>query len=317
MGYSPRKRADRETPSFRSWPDVDEPSLQGFAGYKAGMTHVIAVNDRSGSTREGMQESVPVTILETPPIRVAAVRGYRDTPYGQRPITEVWGTDLHGDLDRAMTPPADGAGDPDELRDADDVGAVRAIVHTVPDDVDGVPTKTPAVMEIPVGTGSAAVDHGLDLVDEEIAAGDVHDEGGYVDVSAVTKGEGTQGPVKRWGVRLRKGKHERQGWRRRIGNLGPWHPSRVRSTVPQQGQTGYHQRTEANKRVVAVGDDGADATPDGGFVNYGEVSGPYLLVKGSVPGPEKRLVRTRHAIEPKRDAGAPEIRYVSTASDQG
>jgi large subunit ribosomal protein L3 len=135
-------------------------------------------------------------------------------------------------------------------------------------------------------------------------------------VAAVTKGKGTQGPVKRWGVQKRKGKHARQGWRRRIGNLGPWNPSRVRSTVPQQGQTGYHQRTELNKRLVDLDDD--DPTVDGGFVNYGEVDGPYALVKGSVPGPDKRLVRLRPAVRPNDQPRLdPEVRYVSTASNQG
>jgi large subunit ribosomal protein L3 len=140
--------------------------------------------------------------------------------------------------------------------------------------------------------------------------------GEYADVAGVTKGKGTQGPVKRWGVQKRKGKHARQGWRRRIGNLGPWNPSRVRSTVPQQGQTGYHQRTELNKRLIDLGDD--EVTPDGGFVNYGEVDGDYALVKGSVPGPEKRLVRLRPAVRPGDQPRLdPEVRYVSTASNQG
>ncbi|MDY7082158.1 MAG: 50S ribosomal protein L3, partial [Halobacteria archaeon] len=57
-GFGPRKRATSEVPKFRSWPEADgEPSLQGFAGYKAGMTHVLMINDRSGSPREGKTES--------------------------------------------------------------------------------------------------------------------------------------------------------------------------------------------------------------------------------------------------------------------
>ncbi|MDZ7730290.1 MAG: 50S ribosomal protein L3 [Natrialbaceae archaeon] len=146
---------------------------------------------------------------------------------------------------------------------------------------------------------------------------DVFRAGEYVDVAGVTKGKGTQGPVKRWGVQKRKGKHARQGWRRRIGNLGPWNPSRVRSTVPQQGQMGYHQRTELNKRLIDIGDD-TDPSVDGGFVNYGEVDGPYALIKGSVPGPDKRLVRFRPAIRPGDQPRLdPEVRHVSTASNQG
>jgi large subunit ribosomal protein L3 len=41
-------------------------------------------------------------------------------------------------------------------------------------------------------------------------------------------------------------------------------------------------------------------------------------VKGSVPGPNKRLVRFRPAVRPADQPRLdPEIRYVSTASNQG
>jgi large subunit ribosomal protein L3 len=183
-----------------------------------------------------------------------------------------------------------------------------------------VPKKEPDVMETRVGGGSIddRAEFAFDLIDDggEHSVTDVFRAGEYADVAGITKGKGTQGPVKRWGVQKRKGKHARQGWRRRIGNLGPWNPSRVRSTVPQQGQTGYHQRTELNKRLVDLGDD--EVTPDGGFVNYGEVDGSYALVKGSVPGPDKRLVRFRPAVRPADQPRLdPEVRYVSTASNQG
>ncbi|MDY6764175.1 MAG: 50S ribosomal protein L3 [Halobacteria archaeon] len=323
-GFGPRKRAKSEVPTFRSWPEADgEPVLQGFAGYKAGMTHVLMVNDHSGSPKEGITESVPVTILETPPMRVAAVRAYRDTPYGKRPLTEVWTDDLSPDLERSLAVPEghDPDGAEEKIRESlDEVSEIRAITYTLPGSVKGIPKKTPDIMETKVGGAGteAQLDFALGLLEGEVKADDVHRAGEYIDVSGVTKGKGTQGPVKRWGVQLRKGKHARQGWRRRIGNLGPWHPSRVRSTVPQQGQTGYHQRTEVNKRILSIGDDGDDATPDGGFVNYGEVDSPYMLVKGSIPGPKKRLVRTRHAIRPKEDPRYdPEIRYVSKESNQG
>ena len=91
LGFSPRKRAVSETPRFNSWPDDDgQPGLQGFAGYKAGMTHVVLINDEPDSPREGMEETVPVTVIETPPMRAVALRAYEDTPYGLRPLTDVW-----------------------------------------------------------------------------------------------------------------------------------------------------------------------------------------------------------------------------------
>jgi large subunit ribosomal protein L3 len=323
MGFSPRKRAASEVPRFESWPSDDgQPGLQGFAGYKAGMTHVVMVDDRSDAATAGMETSVPVTIVETPPMRAVAVRAYEETPYGKKPLTEVWAVaeSVHEDLDRAASP---GGGSREELEaavEAGEVADVRAITHTVPGDVSGVPKKEPDVMETRVGGGTveARAEFALGLLDDggEHTVNDVFRAGEFIDVGGVTTGKGTQGPVKRWGVQKRKGKHARQGWVRRIGNLGPWNPSRVRSTVPQQGQTGYHQRTELNKRLVDVGD-GDDVAAAGGFVNYGEVSGPYSLVKGSVPGPSQRLVRFRPAVRPNESPRLdPEVRYVSTESQQ-
>ncbi len=326
LGFGPRKRASGEVPRFGTWPDGDgQPQLQGFAGYKAGMTHVVMINDEANSPREGMEETVPVTVVETPPMRAVAVRGYEDTPYGMRPLTEAWTDEVHDDLARALDVPASNDFDAaaEALREAaadGDLDDVRVITHSVPADVPSVPKKEPDVMESRVGGGGVEdrLEYALELVaDGEYAMTDVFRAGEYADVAGVTKGKGTQGPVKRWGVQKRKGKHARQGWRRRIGNLGPWNPSRVRSTVPQQGQTGYHQRTELNKRLLALGD-GDDVTPDGGFVNYGEVDGPYALVKGSLPGPDRRLVRFRPAVRPGDQPRLdPEVRYVHTESNQG
>jgi large subunit ribosomal protein L3 len=327
LAYGPRKRATSEVPRFSSWPDDDGGAgLQGFAGYKAGMTHVVMVNDEANSPIEGMEETVPVTIVETPPMYAVALRAYEDTPYGKRPLAETWTDEVHEDLGRTLSVPEDH--DPDaaeeeirEAADAGDLADVRLITHTLPGAVDGVPKKRPDVMETRIGGGAIEdrLDYGLELVSDggEHDASDVFRAGEYLDVSGVTKGKGTQGPVKRWGVQKRKGKHGRQGWRRRIGNLGPWNPSRVRSTVPQQGQTGYHQRTELNKRLIALGDE-EDVNPDGGLVNYGEVGGPYALIKGSVPGPKKRLLRMRPAVRPTDQPRLdPEVRYVSTGSKQG
>ncbi|AGB30786.1 50S ribosomal protein L3P [Natrinema pellirubrum DSM 15624] len=328
LGFGPRKRATSEVPRFNSWPDTDgQPTLQGFAGYKAGMTHVVMVDDKANSPTEGMEETVPVTIVETPPMRAVALRAYEDTPYGKKPITEVWTDEFVPELDRVLDIPGDDYdvdAAEDELRGLlaeGRVDDVRVITHTVPTEIPSVPKKKPDVMETRVGGGS--IEERVDFALETVADGgehvmnDVFRAGEYVDASGVTKGKGTQGPVKRWGVQKRKGKHARQGWRRRIGNLGPWNPSRVRSTVPQQGQTGYHQRTELNKRLVDIGE-GADATVDGGFVNYGEVDGPHALIKGSLPGPQQRLVRFRPAIRPGDQPRLdPEVRYVSTASNQG
>ncbi|MCE7697990.1 MAG: 50S ribosomal protein L3, partial [Methanobacterium paludis] len=105
-----------------------------------------------------------------------------------------------------------------------------------------------------------------------------------------------------------------------VGSIGPWNPSRTMWTVAMAGQMGYHKRTEFNKKILKIG--GADevdaVNPDGGFVKYGLVKNGYFIVKGSVPGPSKRLVMLRKAIRPhgKHD-DVPQISYISTASKQG
>lgn len=151
-----------------------------------------------------------------------------------------------------------------------------------------------------------------------VSVTDVFKNGTLVDTAAITIGKGTQGPVKRWGIQLMKGKHSRQGSLRQVGTLGAFNPSRVSWRVPQMGQMGYHQRTEFNKRILKIGSDGEEVTPEGGFINYGLVRGDYILIKGSVPGPSKRLIRLRDPIRAKKaDLGEPNILYISRESKQG
>ncbi|HQA80945.1 MAG TPA: 50S ribosomal protein L3, partial [Methanoregulaceae archaeon] len=87
---------------------------------------------------------------------------------------------------------------------------------------------------------------------------------------------------------------------------------------PQAGQMGYQQRTEFNKRILKIGDNGKEVTPDGGFLHYGVLNNPYVLVKGSVPGPVKRLVRIRPAMRlGEHVPRQPAIEFVSVQSKQG
>jgi large subunit ribosomal protein L3 len=186
--------------------------------------------------------------------------------------------------------------------------------------VSGIPKKVPELMEVPVGGDdiNAAFAYAQDILGKDVEAATVFEEGTLIDVTAITKGKGVQGPVKRWGVTIQDRKAFRGGKGRHIGNLGPWNPARVRWTVPQLGQKGYQQRTEYNKRILKIGSDGADVTPAGGFVGYGVVKGAYVLLHGSIPGPSKRLIRMRPATRPNKTAhAAPELSTVSLRSRQG
>jgi large subunit ribosomal protein L3 len=90
-------------------------------------------------------------------------------------------------------------------------------------------------------------------------------------------------------------------------------------TVPTSGQMGYHQRTEYNKRVLKIGSDGEEVNPRGGFLHYGIVKNDFILLKGSTPGPQKRLTILRPSIRPPSQivSGVPENIIISKQSMQG
>ncbi|MBI4362354.1 MAG: 50S ribosomal protein L3 [Euryarchaeota archaeon] len=288
LAYSPRKRARRPIPRIRRAPASEKPRVLGFAGYKAGMTHLVLVDEMPKSMTLGTEIPVPVTILEAPPLRVVGLRLYR-------PTSDGW-----------------------VLSDEARAKRVRLVVETHPEKVGGIPKKNPERFEVQVGgPADQALAYARGLVGKEIGARDVLADGDYVDVSAVTKGKGLQGPVRRWGVMIQNAKAQRSSRGRHVGSLGPWHPAHVSWRVPQSGQMGYHQRTEYHKRVLKVGADGSEVTPQGGFLHYGTLRNPYILIQGSVPGPTKRLVHVRPAIRPRASPGVPKITYVSRESKQG
>lgn len=320
LAFSPRKRAKSIVPRIRSWPECDRVRMQGFAGYKAGMTHVVMIDDRKNSPTYGEEVVVPVTVIETPPMKVAAVRVYRKTQYGMQIAAEVWSNNLDDFLDRRLNLPRKEP-DVEKLKAAVENGAseVRVVTYTQPYLITGVPKKVPDVMEHKIGGNvEEALEYAISKLGGEIKVSEVFDEGAIIDVIAVTKGKGFQGPVKRWGVITLDAKHARSSKHRRVGNLGPWNPHHVRWTVPQAGQMGFHQRTEYNKRLIKIGENGEEITPKGGFLHYGVIRTQYVLIAGSVPGPVKRLVRMRDAIRPpKAQFDGVNIVYVSTTSKQG
>jgi large subunit ribosomal protein L3 len=320
LSFSPRKRAKSEVPRVRCWTsDENKARIAGFAGYKAGMTHVIMIDDRARSLTEGMEISVPVTVIEVPPMNVVSVRAYEKYNGALRPAGEIWADSLSPELSRALTAPKNSRGSLNNIS-SDDIADVRVIAHTNPALVSGVPKKMPELMEMPISSGSMdeRLKFAQSLLGQQVPMSGVFQPGDILDVTAVTKGKGTQGPVRRWGIAIQKRKHARTGKMRHVGNLGPWHPAHISWRVPQLGQMGYQQRTEFNKRLMALGENGSEITPDGGFPGYGVVRNNYALIKGSLPGPVKRLVRMRNAIRPgDMDVKAPQFLYVSTESKQG
>jgi large subunit ribosomal protein L3 len=321
LGYSPRSRSARPVPRVRSWPPgPKEAKLEGFAGYKVGMTHAFIVDYRKRSTTAGQELSVPVTVLEVPPLRVAGARLYRADPMGSRVVAEAWAGEGPKELSRRLPLPSEPDGARAEAFGKAEAQEVRLIVHTQPQLVTGIGSKVPEIFEVRVA-GEKFEDrraYALAQLGKEIAVTDVAAEGMFLDAIGVTKGKGFQGHIQRWGVKLQPRKNSKH--RRMIGTLGPHNPSFITYRIPQAGQMGYHRRTAYNLRVLKLVADPRKetVTPAGGFPHYGEVRSAVMVVHGSVPGPTKRLIRLRLPIRSRRaSVEKVDIRYFSTRSKQG
>lgn len=319
--FSPRKRAKKETPSIVTFPSSDEARILGFACYKAGMSHVLIKNLKKRAPTEHMDVMTPVTILDAPPLVVFSIRAYIKGYSGLEVLTDVIAEKLDKDLARRTSIPKE-AKTSEQMKvveeNLDDIVKFTVLVHTQPRK-SGLKKKKPGILELAVGGTDVKEqwDYCKGILGKEINIKDVFDENSFVDVVAVTKGKGTQGPVKRWGIKIQKRKHSRGGHKRHVGCIGPWTPAAVRWFVPMRGQMGYQQRTEFNKLVIKVGEKGEEINPDGGFVKYGLVEGEYLMVKGSVPGPAKRLIGVRPGIRIPVREPTYTLEFVSTASKLG
>jgi large subunit ribosomal protein L3 len=281
------------------------------------MTHAFIVDYRPTSTTSGREVKMAVTVVETPPIKIAEVRAYQRTAYGLQCSGEIWAEKLDPELARSIP-----LGKKQKEKNWDiikDAEQIRVIIYTQPKLVTSTPKKAPEISELKIGGGSIddQIKYAKEILGKELKISDVVKEGDMLDTIAITKGKGWQGTIKRHHVKLLL--HKNSKHRRMIGTAGSWHPSWIQATVPQAGQMGYHQRTEYNKRVLKVGENGEEITPAGGFPNYGMIRNSYILVHGSIPGPVKRLIGMRDAVRYQRGVKVqkPEITYISTTSKQG
>jgi large subunit ribosomal protein L3 len=323
LAYLPRKRAKSPVARIRYWPklDADTPRLLGFTGYKAGMTYVFTIEDRKRSPNFGKEVVRSATVIETPPILIIGIRAYTKTLYGLKHLTEAWMKDPPAELDRTLVLPENFDTDSmiQKLQDnLDKITAIRVITATQPKQT-SLAKKKPDITEIEIGGAPIPkqLEYAKTLLGKTVTTEEVFKEGQYIDTAAITTGKGFQGPVKRWGVTILQ--HKGRKTKRGIATLGPWKPSHVRYSVPRAGQMGYHQRTEYNKRILKIGKDGKDITIKGGYIRYGQLKGPYILIEGSIPGTEKRPIRLRHPARPPKETPEtpPQITYVSLESTQG
>lgn len=315
--YVPRKRAKHQKPRIRHWPKTESQVVCGFAGYKAGMTHVLALDERKGRATSGMEVFIPATVIDAPPVNVIGFRAYGNGYEGAETITDVLCENPPSELKKTLFLPKKISSQDkiNKLKEKiSEISDIRILVSTQPN-LTSLPQKKPDVMEIGLNGGiNEKLDYATQHLGKQLTVKDVLKENSFADVTAVTKGKGFQGIVKRYGVRRQPRKSTQK--RRHMGTGGPTTPSKKMWFWPTPGQHGYHTRTEYNKAILKVGSDGNDVTPKGGFLRYGPVKGDYILLKGSIPGPAKRIIRFT---TPRRQKGQSNfsIVHIDLASKQG
>jgi large subunit ribosomal protein L3 len=289
MQYWPRVKAKRQYAKIRSWTNTSKDALLGFMGYKVGMTQVMAIDTRKTSITKGEEVVIPATVIECPPLKIAGVRLYKQAYQGKQAATEIL-FKVDKDLSRTLTTQKvhKEHSELDKL-DAKNYTDAKVLVYTQPRFA-GLGKKKPEIFEVAL-SGSVAdkIKFVKDYHDKELLFNNFFKDGEFVDVHAVTKGKGLQGPVKRFGVTFKN--HKTEKGVRRVGTLGGWSgQGHFLYRVAHPGQMGYHLRTEFNKYLLKIGTKAEDVNPSGGWPHYGLVKSTYVLVKGSVAGPQKRAI---------------------------
>ncbi len=297
LAFRPRKRAKNQNVRVY-WQDESDQRVLGFPGYKVGMTHLSRTSDPK-STSKGQKVFNPATVVEVPPVLVYGLRCYDSV----RSLYDIF-TD-----DKKALKAAGLASRPKSKEPCGGVRDVRLLVVSLPS-MTTTGKKHPEKMEIGIGGENASkLEYAKGLLGKELKLSEVFRPGERVDVIGVTKGKGWQGPVKRFGVKIQRRKAT--GRQRHVGTLGPFHPAVMMYTAPHAGQTGYHTRTEYNKEVLKIGDDAGEINPSSGFPRYGFVKNDYVLLKGSIPGPSRRMVKLRLSVRGK-PGEEPQISSIST-----
>lgn len=311
LAYRPRKRAEKQTPSFSSFPTLEGPSKPlNFFGYKVGMIHVHAQSMHAGGKTDKMEIQVPTTVVECPPIRVMGVRAYTMDAYGMHAMGDVTvdklekaGMQKMPSFKRKSThkkhTTTKTTQTPFTLESLEakkgEIHSLRLLVHTHPEKTN-MGKKKAEMGEVALsGTVEEQIAFVKSKFGQTISVKDVFKDAQDVDVKAVTRGFGFGGVVARFGVKTFRPKAK---YIRAVGSISPLHPRTVQFSVARPGQLGYHNRTEFNKRILKIDHDTAKLNPKAGFEHYGPVQNEYLLIAGSIPGPVKRLVGLRECIRP-------------------
>jgi len=319
------------------------------------MTHVVRDLDRPGSKMHKKEVVEAATIIETPPMIILGLVGYRETPRGLRAMRTVWADHIPRSVkrvfvknwykskkrafakhDKNIEDPTYKAKQQAALaRLRKHACAIRVLAAAQPKMCPRLKQKKAHVMEIQVngGTIEEKVDFGFKLFETAIRVDTVFKESEMLDVIGVSKGHGFEGVIHRWGVtRLPRKTHKGL---RKVACIGAWHPARVGYSVPRAGQNGFHHRVEMNKKIFRLGKSQEEdkgngkgttdltdktITPLGGFVRFGTIRNDFLMVKGTVIGHVKRILTLRkplHISASRSSTEQIELKFIDTSTKFG
>ena len=299
LQFYPRKRARKILPRVK-WGSLkrDELNLLGFIGYKVGMKSAFVKDDTPDSHTKGKRITIPVTLIECPVIKILCIRFYKNNKL----IKEILNDNIDKELKKKLKLPKQ----PDikkkleEIEKKAEFDDVKIIVYSQVKKT-GI-KKTPDLAEIGI---SGSLDEKLKFVKDnlakEISVKDVFKEfkQEVVDIRGVTKGKGTQGPTKRFGLGLKS--HKSEKGRRGPGSLGPWHPARVTFRAPMAGQMGFFSRVIYNNKIIVVASiSEKNINPKQGFKKYGKIKTDYIILYGSIQGPSKRQLLITVPMRPSK-----------------
>ncbi len=207
------------------------------------MATTAIVGEKVGMSQKWVDDKVvPVTVLRVEPMRVVQVKTPERDGYSALQVT-------YGHRDaRKLNKPKAG-----HFAKAD-VDAGKRLIELRLESVDGF------------------------VVGQEILV-DVLAAGSKVDVTAVSKGKGFAGTMKRHNFKGQGASHGNHKHHRAPGSIGACSfPGRVWKGIKMSGHMGHEQVTTLNLEVVEC-----------------DVERNLLLVKGSVPGPRGGVVVVRNA----------------------
>ncbi len=178
MAFFPKKRSKRIYPNVRTWIDTKETKSLGFAGFKAGMTHIALIDTNPNSQTKGQEITFPITILDCPPLSVFGFRCYT----GNKSSFDVFSDKLDKKLSRKMKLSKEPKNLEEQLKTIpENLSKIHLLCHTNPSF-----KKKPETFELAIGGEvQEQIKYAKEVLGKEIKIAEVLKEGDMLDLVAI------------------------------------------------------------------------------------------------------------------------------------